>query len=149
MKLLTLADLVLTPTIAAQLLERLPPSQASHEKIFYVPQEDQFFVKDGRVYLGWDEHMQDWLLWLNLTQIEQVEELSIWTYTNIEHMASLCEQQEEYVQMMLNVVKTDEPDMENFWRSTYESLLTGHNAHRVKDSFRMMYEALVYLQKVS
>ena len=149
MQQLTLADLVLTPTIAAQLLERLPQPNTPQDQVFYVPEEDQFFIKDGRVYLRWDECTEDWLLWLNLAALDQADGVTIWTSTEIERMADMCEQQEQYVQMMLHVVKTEESDMEPFWRSTYESLLTGHNAHRVKDSYRMMYEALVYLQKVS
>lgn len=149
MRQLTLADLILTPTIAAHLLERLPSPQNPGEQVIYIPQEDQFFLKDGRVYLFWDDCMQNWLLWVSLTQLDQVADLTVWTSTEIERMASLCEQQEQYVQMMLNVVQTEESDMETFWRSTYESLLTGHKAHRVKDSYRMMYEALVYMQKVS
>jgi hypothetical protein len=149
MKQLTLSDLILTPTIAATLLERMPLPQVSGEQIIYLPQEDQFFCKDGRVYLFWDDYMENWLLLMNLVQLDQVEGLVTWTSTEIERMANLYAQQEEYVQMMLHIVKTDEPDMENFWRCIYESLLTGHNEHRVKDSYRMMYEALVYMQKVS
>lgn len=149
MELLTLSDNILTPTIAAHLLERLPQPNTPDSRVFYIPQEDQFFCKDGRVYLHWDDCIQDWLLWLNLTQLDQIEGVTLWTSSEIERMANLCEQQEQYVQMMLNIIKTEEPDMENFWRSVYESLLTGHNAHRVKDSYRLMYEALVYLQRVS
>lgn len=149
MQQLTLADLILTPTIAANLLERLPQPINPEDQVFYVPQEDQFFIKDDRVYLVWEDFAEDWLLWLNLAPLEQTEGITIWTARQIEHMANLCEQQEQYVQMMLHIVLTDEPDMENFWRWTYESLLTGHNQHRVKDSHRMMYEALVYMQKVS
>lgn len=149
MQQLTLANLVLTPTIAAHLLERLPQPNTPEDHVFYVPQEDQFFIKDGRVYLRWDECAEDWLLWLNLAPLDQADGVTIWTSTEIERMADMCEQQEQYVQMMLHVVKTEESDMESFWRSIYESLLTGHKAHRVKDSYRMMYEALVYLQKVS
>lgn len=149
MQQLTLADLILTPTIAAQLLERLPQPNTPKDQVFYVPEDDQFFIKDGRVYLRWDECTEDWLLWLNLAPLDQVDGVTVWTSKEIEHMANMCEQQAQYVQMMLHVVKTEEPDMEGFWHSTYESLLTGHNVHRVKDSFRMMYEALVYLKKVA
>lgn len=149
MQMLTLESGVLTPTIAIQLLERLPRPHRPGEQVFYVHLEDQFYVKDGRVYLHWDSIMQDWLLWLNLTVIDQVKDLVIWTSSEIERMADLHEQQEEFVQMMLHVVKTEEPDMDDFWRGTYEALLTGHNAHRVKDSYRMMYETFIYLKKAS
>lgn len=73
MQQLTSTDLVLTPTIATQLLERLPQSNSPEELVFYVPEEDQFYIKDGRLFLRWDDIAQDWLLWLNLSQLDQAD----------------------------------------------------------------------------